>query len=77
MARSTGDACDGDLRIPLSNRDAVIACANEGSREVDARTSLNVNAISVGAVFWGRNLDLGAFEVIAFYESYVEELAIH
>lgn len=77
MARSTSDARDSDLRISLSNRDAVVASTNKGLRKINARASLNVDAISVGTVFWGRNLDLATFEIIAFYESYVKELAIH
>lgn len=76
MARSTNDACDGNLRIPLSNRDAVVTGTDNGSGKIDAGASLNVDAISVGTVPWGRNIDSGTFEILAFYKSYVKELAI-
>lgn len=76
VTRSTSDTCDGDLRISLSNRDAVITRTNMWSRKVDTRASLNVNAISVRTVCWGWNLDFTTFEVLALHESNVKELAI-
>jgi hypothetical protein len=76
MTRSTSDSCDGNLRISLSNRNAVITGTNKRLRDIDARASLHVDTVSVGAVCWCRNLDFSTFEVLAFDKSYMKELAI-
>lgn len=52
MARSTADACYSDLRVSLSNGDAVIASTDIGSGKVDARASFDMDAIGVGTICW-------------------------
>ena len=76
MARSTTDACDSDLGISLSNRNAIITSANEWSRKINRRASFNMDSISIRTVCWGKNINSTPFEVFAFYKSYVKELAI-
>lgn len=77
MTGSTSDACDGDLRISLPNGDAVVTCTNIGSREINKRTAFDVDAVGVGTVWWGRDFEFAAFEVVAFDEGNVKELAVY
>lgn len=77
MTRSTSNASYGDLRVPLSNWNAVITSSYVWWREVDTGASFDVDSISIRTSIWGLNLEFTTFEVVTFYKSYMKELAIH
>lgn len=76
MAGSATDSSDCDMRVPLSDRHTVVACADKHSGEIDVGAPLDVDSIGVRAFSGGRDLDPGAAEVATLHECHVEELAV-
>ena len=76
MTRATSDIRDGDISVPLANGDAVITSANGQGSKIDIIAAANVDAISVVAIFRGRDVEVSDGDIGALLDAHVEAFAI-
>lgn len=76
MARAAEHFGYRDVLVARADRDAVVAGCDVRVPDGDPRRSADVDAVGVGAVFWGFDVDVVQVDVAALVDDHVEEFAV-